>query len=359
MAKKKGITYAGSGVDIYKEIDGIAALIGRLGFKRKGYGGYVDLKGHYTGIIDCGDIYLSLCIDGVGSKLMIADAIKKWDTVGIDCVAMNTNDMICIGAEPLAFVDYIGLEKMDVRLMDQIGIGLNEGAKQSNVSIIGGETASLPDMVKGFDLAGTCMGWVKKDRMVEGRKIRGGDVMIGVPSTGLHSNGYSLVRKAIEGSDYDYGSDFETVCKDLGIRCDKKYKGMRLGEVCLIPTRIYVKMVLALVKQVLPHGLAHITGGGFKNIPRLNRKVDFIVEDPMPVHPIFHVVQRLGSVPDIDMYQTFNMGMGFCIIAHPKDVSKILKIVRRFESGAKVVGRIAKGKGIARHVPLGLRYTSL
>jgi len=156
--EEKGMTYASSGVDIEEEGKAIRELVSALSFKRKGFGGAVDLSGHFTGLIDIGDSYLSMCTDGVGSKLEIARELEKWDTVGIDCMAMNVNDMICIGAEPLAFVDYIALEEPSARILSEIGKGLNEGARLSNLTIIGGETATLPDIVHGLDLAGTCLG---------------------------------------------------------------------------------------------------------------------------------------------------------------------------------------------------------
>jgi phosphoribosylformylglycinamidine cyclo-ligase len=272
---------------------------------------------------------------------------------------MNVNDMICIGAEPLAMVDYLALEDPDPHLMGEIGKGLNEGCRQSDCSIIGGETSSIPDIVSGFDLAATCMGYVKKDEMIEGRNIKDGDVIVGVPSSGLHSNGYSLVRKVIDKSRFHNFSDFDTVCRECGVKNWPEFKGMTLGEVCLIPTRIYVKQILGLIKKAEVHGLAHITGGGLKNIPRLNHAMDFIVDDPMPVHPIFQVIQAVGGVPDRDMWQTFNMGMGFAVICPAKEAQKVVSHMNKTDPGTKAVGRIKKGKGLARQVPLGLEYTSL
>lgn len=191
------MTYAGSGVDV-KKLDSIkSGIIHGLTFKRKGFGAPLGEAGHYAGLIDLGEFALAMTTDGVGTKLIIADAMKKWDTVGIDCIAMNVNDLYVMGVEPLAFVDYISIEKPNETLIKQVIESLNEGARQANVSIIGGETASLPDIIKGFDLAGTAVGTVDKDKVITGERIKPGDAVIGLPSNGVHSNGYSLVRKII------------------------------------------------------------------------------------------------------------------------------------------------------------------
>jgi len=198
------MTYAKAGVNIDQKSAAISRLVKMLGFRREGLGKMLDLEGHFTGLIDFGEYALSLCTDGVGTKLLVADAMEKWDTVGIDCMAMNANDMICVGAEPLAFVDYIAIDKPSPEKARQIGKGLNRGAEMANVSIIGGEIAVLPELVRGFDLAGTCLGAVKKSEIITGAGIRPGDAIIGVRSTGIHSNGFSLARKVVEGANIGY-----------------------------------------------------------------------------------------------------------------------------------------------------------
>ena len=278
-----------------------------------------------------------LCTDGVGSKVKIASDLKKWDTVGIDCMAMNVNDAICVGAEPLAFVDYLAIDDPNPEVTKEIGKGLEKGAQLSNISIIGGETASLPEIVNGFDLAGTCLAYVKRDEIVTGESISPGDVIIGIASSGIHSNGYTLVRKIIENNDLSYTDMFP----------DGFYPGKTIGEVLLTPTQIYVKEIVALLKKVNVHGLAHITGGGLRNLPRLNKKVNFVIEDPFEPQPIFTFLQKYGDVDDKEMYQTFNMGMGFAVIVAKKDVDKTLKTLKKHsKSEIKVVGRIEKGKGV-------------
>ena len=189
------MTYKNTGVDIKKEEKAIKAILSNIKSTRKGIG--KPLGGHYAGMIDFGDYALVLCTDGVGSKVKIADVLKKYDTVGIDCIAMNANDAICVGAEPLSFVDYLAIDDPKPEITKEIGKGLAEGAKQANISIIGGETASLPEIINGFDLAGTCLAYVKKKDIITGEKIKPGDIIIGLKSSGIHSNGYTLVRKVI------------------------------------------------------------------------------------------------------------------------------------------------------------------
>ena len=184
------MTYAETGVDIEKEEQAIQSLLSSITSKRKGIGR--PLGGHYAGMIEFGEYALVLCTDGVGSKVTIASAMKKWDTVGIDCIAMNVNDAICLGAEPLAFVDYLAIDDPKSAITKEIGKGLEKGAQRANISIIGGETASLPEIVTGFDLAGTCLAYVRKSNIITGETISSGDVIIGLASTGLHSNGYAF-----------------------------------------------------------------------------------------------------------------------------------------------------------------------
>jgi phosphoribosylformylglycinamidine cyclo-ligase len=329
------MTYAKSGVDIEKEEQAIKELLSSITSTRKGIG--KPLGGHYAGMIEFGEYALVLCTDGVGSKVKIASDLKKWDTVGIDCMAMNVNDAICVGAEPLAFVDYLAIDDPDPKVTKEIGKGLQIGAQKSNISIIGGETASLPEIVNGFDLAGTCLAYVKRNEIVTGEMIEPGDVIIGLSSSGIHSNGYTLVRKIIENNDLSYTDMFP----------DGFYPGKTIGEVLLTPTQIYVEEIVALLKKVNVHGLAHITGGGLRNLPRLNKKVNFVIEDPFEPQPIFTFLQKYGDVDDKQMYQTFNMGMGFTVIVAKRDADITLKTLKKYsKSEVKIVGRIEKGNGV-------------
>jgi phosphoribosylformylglycinamidine cyclo-ligase len=331
----KKLTYAKSGVDIFKEEKAIKGILSNIKFKRKGIGR--PLGGHYAGMIEFGDYALVLCTDGVGSKVKIASEIGKWDTVGIDCIAMNVNDAICVGAEPVAFVDYLAIDDPKEKITKEIGKGLAVGAELSNISIIGGETASLPEIVTGFDLAGTCLAYVKKDEIITGDKISPGDIIIGLSSTGLHSNGYTLARKVIEENNFSYSDNFP----------DKLYPGKTIGEVLLTPTQIYVKETINLLKEVNVHGIAHITGGGLRNLPRINKNVKFLIDNPFESHAIFKFLQKYGNIDDIEMYQTFNMGMGLIIVVAEKDSEKSLKILKSHsKSKVKIVGKINEGKGV-------------
>ena len=331
----KKLTYANSGVDILKEEKAIKGILSNFKFQRKGIG--KPLGGHYAGLIEFGEYALVLCTDGVGSKVKIASDICKWDTVGIDCIAMNVNDAICVGAEPVAFVDYLAIDEPNEKITKEIGKGLAKGAELSNISIIGGETASLPEIINGFDLAGTCLAYVKKDEIITGEEILPGDVIIGLSSTGLHSNGYTLARKVISENNLSYKDNFP----------EKYYPGKTIGEILLTPTQIYVKETIALFKKMKVHGLAHITGGGLRNLPRINKKVRFLIDKPFEPIDLFKFLQKYGNIEDKEMYQTFNMGMGFVYVVSEEDAEESLNILKtNSDSKVKIVGRIEKGSGV-------------
>ena len=313
-------TYSEAGVDIDASERATEALIAQIkGVNRKGDGEAIKLDNGFAGLVKLGDGALAMCTDGVGSKLLLAEQMNSIHTVGIDCVAMNTNDLICVGAEPLSFVDYVALDKPDEDLMAKIGMGLAEGCKQSNCTLSGGETAILPELVHGFDIAGTSVGYVKQDKIIDGTKISEGDVLIGLKSSGPHSNGYTLIRKLFDG--------------------DKE-----LGKKLVEPTRIYVKEVMALIKQVDVNGIAHITGGGLDNISRINDNFQYVIDNPLPVPSIFDWLQEKGSVEDKEMYRTFNMGMGMLIIVDKDDAEKSVSILGEH---AQIVGSVKIGKGVS------------
>ncbi len=318
------LTYAESGVDIHAENKSIDAMKAVLTTRRKGFGAPMTEIGHYAGLLDMGSFALAMTTDGVGSKVLIANAIKKWDTVGIDCIAMNVNDLYAIGAEPIAFVDYLAVEKVDPEQAAQIAIGLRRGAELSNMTIVGGETASLPEIIKGFDLAGTAIGVVDKDKVVTGEKIRIGDVLVGVPSDGLHSNGYTLARRIVAESKYTYFDQMPGGKKTI-------------GEELLTPTRIYME-ILELVKECNVHGLAHITGSGLLKLHRIT-DFGFEITDPLEPQPIFRFLQEQGGVEDAEMYRTFNMGMGFVVVVPEADAKNACRIMG---PGSKVIGSIVK-----------------
>ena len=312
-------TYSEAGVDIDASERATEALIAQIkGVNRKGDGETIKLDNGFAGLVKLGDGALAMCTDGVGSKILLAEEMDSIHTVGIDCVAMNTNDLICVGAEPLSFVDYVALDKPDEELMAKIGMGLAEGCKQSNCTLSGGETAILPELVHGFDIAGTSVGYVKQDKIIDGTKIAEGDVLIGLKSSGPHSNGYTLIRKLFDG--------------------DKE-----LGKKLVEPTRIYVKEVMNLINQVNVHGIAHITGGGLDNISRINDNFQYVIDNPLPVPSVFDWLQEKGSIEIKEMYRTFNMGMGMIIIVS-KDVAK--KSVSILGKYAQIIGSVKNGKGV-------------
>ncbi|MDV0443294.1 phosphoribosylformylglycinamidine cyclo-ligase [Methanorbis rubei] len=317
MSKK--YSYKDAGVDIDLEADGVKSLIRQLSFRRSGEHGMVGGVGHFAGMIDFGPKVLSLCTDGVGTKMRVADDLRDWSTVGIDCIAMNVNDMYVMNIEPIAFVDYIATEGIKADQMIQIGIGLNEGAKLSNMNIVGGETATLKGMVTGLDLAGTCLGVQDRDRVVSGEKVKPGDIIIGVASTGVHSNGYTLARK---------------VATENGGYSVKLPSGKTIGEALITPTRIYSE-VLDVCRAVEVHGMCHVTGGGLLNFLRIS-EYGFSIDDPMPVPEVLQWIAEKGELEINELYRTFNMGMGFAFIVPEASVAKILAMV----DGAQVVGRV-------------------
>ena len=280
--------------------------------------------------------------DGVGTKLKIAFMMDKHDTVGIDLVAMSVNDILVQGAEPMFFLDYIGIAKSDKRVLVDLVKGVADGCKQSGCALLGGETAELPGLYnKGeYDLAGFAVGVVERKRLIDGSQVEAGDIIIGLPSSGLHSNGYSLARKAL--------------LEKGGLKLGAKPAdlGCPLGEELLRPTRIYVKPVLAAftaykVKRPI-RALAHITGGGLlENVPRvLPRDCDAVINtEAWEVPPIFRLIQKSGNVRDEEMFRVFNMGIGMIMVTTPSSVETVMAKLKKAGCKAKVIGRMAEGSG--------------
>ncbi len=336
-------TYAEAGVDIDRKSAQVAALVKELRFQRRGVGKPFGPKGHFAGFIELGRQALGLCTDSVGTKVLVANEMRRWDTVGYDCVAANVNDMVCAGAEPIAFVDYLVVDSHDAEMTRQIGVGLNAGAKDANVTIVGGEIAVMPEVVNGFDLAGTCFGIVDKAKIVDGHAIRIGDEIVGLASSGIHCNGLTLARRVLR--------EAAITVMDAVTGSDEAW-----GPALLEPTRIYVPEVLDMVRTIGVTGLANITGGGLRNLIRLKPNVEFRLTDPMRPQVVFTALQKLAGIEDREMYQTFNMGMGLAVVARPTAAAKIEARYRK-RLGAKVVGEVAKGRGVT--VPhLGIRYES-
>ncbi len=331
-----GLTYKDAGVDITK-IKQSQAAIGRLiesTHKLQKMAKITHGFGHYAGIVEIpGGQLLATHTDGVGTKVVIANMMKKYNTIGIDCVAMNVNDIICIGATPVSFVDYIAANKNDQIIFKKIVEGLVNGAKKSALPIVGGETAIMPDVLTGkefsFDLAGMVVGLVSKKDIVLGNKIKPGDVIIGANSSGIHSNGYSLARKALL-SKYSV----KDKVKGVGV----------IGNALLTPTEIYVKPVLEIIQKCKINGLAHITGGAFTKLMRL-KKIGYDIDSLPKIPPIMGLIEEQG-VKQEEMYKTFNMGIGFCIISPKDQVSRIKSIFKKHKITTQEIGQIVSKKGV-------------
>jgi len=319
--------YAKAGVDVAK-VKGIHKSILELISRTHGKD-VLPVYGHYAGIVKVGKETIAIHTDGVGSKVLVAQFLKKYDTVGIDCVAMNVNDIICIGAKPTALVDYIALQHEDEELVGKIMDGLVKGAEESEVAIVGGETAILPDMIKsgldfsgfntnGFDLAATCIGVVGRSGLITGKNIKTNDVVVGVESSGLHSNGYTLARKVLDMNEW---------AREL-----------------LIPTSIYVKPVMKSLKKVKVHGLAHITGGAFSKLSRIGEpaKRGFLLDGMPKPKPIFEEIRKRAGMDYGSMYSTFNMGIGLCVVVSRRDVKKLIGIFEEHGQRAYEIGKIIK-----------------
>ncbi|MDX1596706.1 MAG: phosphoribosylformylglycinamidine cyclo-ligase, partial [Nitrosopumilaceae archaeon] len=290
--------------------------------------------GHYAGIVEIpGGNLLATHTDGVGTKVLVANAMKKYDTVGIDCIAMNVNDIICIGATPISFVDYIAANKNDESIFKKIVTGLVKGAKKAAVPIVGGETAIMPDLFEeksfAFDLAGMVVGLASKKEIILGNKIKKGDVIIGANSTGIHSNGYTLARKAL--------------LKKYSVKDRVKGVGT-IGNALLTPTEIYVKPVLEIIQKCKINGLAHITGGSFTKLLRL-KKIGYEIENLPKTPPIMELIEQQG-VKQEEMYKTFNMGTGFCVIGSKDQASKIIEIFRKHKIKSQEIGKITSKPGV-------------
>lgn len=336
--QSKSDSYAAAGVDItagYKAVELMKKHIARTVTQKKsedigGFGGLfeLDLTGISKPVLVGGT-------DGVGTKLKLAFLMDKHDTVGIDCVAMCVNDIICCGAKPLFFLDYIACGKNIPERIEQIVKGVCDGCVQAGAELIGGETAEMPGFypVDEYDLAGYSTGVVDKDNIIDNKTMSVGDVIIALPSSGVHSNGFSLVRKVFDVEN----ADIKTPLDELS--------GKSIGETLLTPTKIYVKPVLALLDAIKVKGISHITGGGFyENIPRsipngLCAKVD---RNSIKILPIFDLISKTGKISERDMFNTFNMGVGMSIVVSPDDVEEALSILKDQGEDAYVIGEIIK-----------------
>jgi phosphoribosylformylglycinamidine cyclo-ligase len=309
------LTYAETGVDIDASEAATKALIGAAG----------EFEGDYAGLVDIGDQYLALATDGVGTKLLVAEAIDDYSTIGIDCLAMNANDLLATGVKPVAFVDYLAVEAPDEETSEEIGAGLREGAKRADVALVGGETAVMPDVIKGLDIAGTCAGLAPKDAVFPG-EAEVGDVLVGWPSSGIHSNGLTLAREAVTRA-HEYTDPFPPAPE------------RSIAEELLTPTRIYSDL-LAPLRDAETHAAAHVTGGGWINLTRMG-SVRYEIDDAFEPQSVFEFVKQEGNIEDHEMYRTFNMGTGFVAALPEHDATTVVEAT----DDGRIIGRVVEGDG--------------
>ena len=347
MELNKKFTYAKAGVDSEKGETVLKHLL-KWTIKTKDFRtglGSVKLEsGYFANVLEIGpNLGLAISTDGVGTKILIAQLLNKYDTIGIDCIAMNVNDILCVGAEPISMVDYLAVQDtkpgLKPDLLEEIGKGLYEGAKIAKINIPGGELAQLREMISGvrsncgFDLAGTCVGLVPLDKIIIGQNVEEGDTILGLRSNGIHSNGLTLARKVL--LETKTGFNLDKYIPDLG---------RTLGEELLEPTHIYVPEIMEILNSgVKVKALIHITGDGFLNLNRVERKdLGFIIDFLPEPHPIFSLIQRLGRVDDEEMFKVFNMGIGFCIIFAEKEIEKCKDILKKCGVESYKLGYVVK-----------------
>ena len=336
-------TYSDAGVDLeagYEVVRRIKSHVASTA--RKGSMGGI---GSFGGMFDLSALGLKEPVlvsgtDGVGTKLKIAFALDKHDTIGIDAVAMCVNDVLAQGAEPLFFLDYVALGHNEPSKVEAIVAGVAEGCRQAGCALVGGETAEMPGMYADgeYDIAGCTTGVVEKSQLIDGSKVAVGDMLVGIASSGVHSNGFSLVRKIVADSGLEWS---DTSVPELG--------GKGLGEVLLTPTRIYVKPVLDVMKRCCVHGVCHITGGGFdENIPRVLQPGQGVRvrEGSWEILPVFRMLERLGGVPHREMFNVFNMGIGMVLVVAEADAPVVLETLAAHGEKASVIGSVVPGEGV-------------
>jgi len=347
MAAMGDSAYARAGVDTGLAGRGVAALVDVLrtidtGREQRTLIG----AGHYAAVMRLvGNTALALSADGVGTKLIVAEQLGRFDTVGIDCIAMNVNDIVCVGAEPIAVLDYIAVEEARDSVLTAIGVGLKAGAEDAGVEIPGGELAIVPELIRGhpspngIDLVGMCVGLVELDRTVTGAAIRPGDAVIGLPASGVHSNGFTLARRALP--------DLHETPTELA--------GATVGDALLEPTVIYVRAVRDLLaSEVEVRGLAHVTGDGLLNLLRLQADVGYRIDSPLPILPIFEVIAARTGVDAAEMHEVFNMGCGFCCVVPAAQTGAALELLAASHPGAAVIGETTARAGVVELPRAGL-----
>jgi len=331
--------YARAGVDTSRAEQAVAGLVDVLRRIDLGRPSRAVLgSGHYANVLRLDDrTGIALSTDGVGTKVIVAEQLGRFDTVGIDCIAMNVNDIICVGAEPIAVLDYVAVEEAEPEMLRQIAEGLRAGAEQAGVEIPGGELAQLPELIRGhpsprgFDLVGACFGTVALDAIVTGARVEPGDAVIGLPSGGVHSNGLTLARRALT---------------ELDER-PPELDGRSVGEVLLEPTVIYVRAVLDLLASAVDvRGLAHITSGGLLNLLRLEAEVGYAIDSPLPRLPIFDLVAERSRAQEAELLEVFNMGCGFCCVVPADQTDAAVELLDSHHPGTAVIGRATGDAGV-------------
>ncbi len=348
--------YAAAGVDTDQADAGVAALVGALSAVQVAGGSRsVPLPGHYASVLKVADnLGIAIGTDGVGSKLVVAEQADRLETIGIDCVAMNVNDIICVGAEPIALVDYLAVEEANPERMARIGEGLRAGAQDANCEIPGGEVAVIPELIRGhpspdgFDLCATAIGTVALDAIITGDAVQPGDALIGLPSSGIHSNGYTLARWALldEGIDGEAALTLDDRPSELG--------GLSVADALLEPTVIYVRAILQLLRSDVPvHGLAHITGGGLTNLLRIGgKRVGYRIDTPLPTQPIFGLIADRANVSRAEMWEVFNMGCGFVATVPAERADDTIAILSTLHPGTQQIGEVTADAGIVVVPPI-------
>jgi phosphoribosylformylglycinamidine cyclo-ligase len=344
--------YAAAGVDMAQADRGVSALVDVLRTIDTGRAPLsVPLPGHYASVMRIAPgLGVALATDSVGSKVIVAEQAGRFDTIGIDCVAMNVNDLICVGAEPIAVLDYLAVERADPDLLVALAQGLKAGAEQAGVEIPGGEVCQLPEVIRGhpspygFDLVGSAFGTVALARIVDGRACRPGDALIGLPSSGVHANGLTLARRALL---EDGGLGLDARPAELG--------GADVADALLEPTVIYVRAILELLASDIPvHGLAHITGGGMLNLLRIGSGVGYEIDCPLPVPSVFKLIAELGVVAAAEMWEVFNMGCGFCATVPSDRAADAVALLGAHHPGTAQIGRLTNRAGTVAMPGLGL-----
>lgn len=338
---RKQDAYRSSGVDTRQAEQALDPMLSLLRSTWTARPPVLDF-GHFANIIDVGPLCIAISTDGVGTKTIVAQIMDRYDTIGIDCVAMNVNDVLCLGAEPWSLVDYIAVQRVDHKILEEIAKGLAKGAHEANINISGGELAQLPELLRGeeslsgIDLAGTCVGTVERRAIIDGTAVEPGNVVIGLRSSGIHSNGMTLARKA-----FGLTAEVSLGEKRRILSESNQDIGKSLGQELLEPTVIYVRPVMAMLNAgVQITGMAHITGDGFLNLPRLSADVGYVLDKLPDPQPIFKLIQQRGSVDDHDMYEIFNMGVGFCIVVRDADAPSALKIAKDNGAEGAVIGHV-------------------